>query len=136
MDIIQSIVNFRCKTNFLIWLKWQSLAFKFTLSYLLNVICFYHLVYKMAGHSFYDYVRPVLHFTATVQWQRAVVLVLLSVHFQEVEWSPLQITRRCGPLCGPSSSSCRGPLAKVFWTKKKLYYTILAQVLVICGDHQ
>ena len=46
-------------------------------------------------------------------------------------------TRRCGPLRGPSSSSCGGLRPRPFfalWAKKGLFMSVLAQILVIFGD--
>ena len=47
------------------------------------------------------------------------------------------VTRRCGPLPGLSSSFCGGLQARqFFWIvqKKKAFYTILAEILVIFCD--
>ena len=52
---------------------------------------------------------------------------------------PFLTTRRCGPLRGPSSSSCGWlrPLADTFFAlqaKKDLFMSVFAQILVIFGD--
>ena len=49
----------------------------------------------------------------------------------------LKTTRRCGPLRGPSSSSCGGLRPMPFFAlraKKDLFMSVLAQILVIFGD--
>ena len=60
-------------------------------------------------------------------------------HFFFLKLQVLKPTRRCGPLRGPSSSSCGGlrPSAEAFFCpsgKKSSFISVLVQILVVFGD--
>ena len=75
----------------------------------------------------------------TLPRQRCKVYSVSHCTVQALKKDKFSETRRCGPLRGPSSSSCGGlwPSAEAFFCpsrKKKSFMSVLAHILVIFGD--